>query len=55
MLPRKFTRAAGEEYCEMRRKEKRIHKKKKKDYYEKQLKWLQHCDYKNDSRSSTRK
>jgi hypothetical protein len=29
--------------------------KKKEDYYEKQLKWLQECGTKNDSRSSTSK
>jgi hypothetical protein len=48
---RKFTRAARE-HCKAtcRRKEKRIHKKKKKDYYEKPLKWLQECDARNDSR-----
>jgi hypothetical protein len=48
MLQRKFTRAARE-CCKARRTEKRIHNKKK-DYYEKQLKWLQECDSKNDSR-----
>jgi hypothetical protein len=31
-------------------KKKKVHKKKKNDYYEKQLKWLQECDAKNDSR-----
>jgi hypothetical protein len=48
MLQRKFTTAAREEYCNTRRKEKRI--QKKKDYYEKQLKWLQECDATNNSR-----
>jgi hypothetical protein len=42
MLQRKFTIAAREEYYDPRRKEKWICKKKK-DYYEKQLKWLQEC------------
>jgi hypothetical protein len=31
-------------------KKKKICKKKMKDYYEKQLKWLQECDAKYDSR-----
>jgi hypothetical protein len=37
MFQRKFTRAAREEYCDARRKEKITHEKKK-DYCEKQLK-----------------
>jgi hypothetical protein len=49
------TRAAREEYCEVRRKEKRIHKKKRKDYYFKQLKWLQECDAKKIVGTSTSK
>jgi hypothetical protein len=47
MVQTKFTRAAREEYCEARRKEKRIRKKKRKDYYEKQFKCLQEYDAKN--------
>jgi hypothetical protein len=50
MLQRKFTRAASGEYCNARKKEKRIHKKEKKYYCEKQLKWIQECDTKNHSR-----
>jgi hypothetical protein len=43
MLQIKFTRAAGEEYCDVRRKEKRIQRKKKKNYY-----YKNHLnDYKN--------
>jgi hypothetical protein len=49
MLQRKFIRRARDEYCKVRRKEKSIHKKKKD--YEKQLKWLQECYSKNDSRN----
>jgi hypothetical protein len=55
MFQRKFTRAGGEEYCDARMKEKRIHEKKKKDYYEKQLKWLPEYDTKMAVGSSTSK
>jgi hypothetical protein len=40
MIQRHFTRAAREEYSEVRRKEIRTHKKNKKEYYEKQLEWI---------------
>jgi hypothetical protein len=31
-------------------KKKRIHKKKKKEYYEKQLEWIQDCNARKGSR-----
>jgi hypothetical protein len=40
MIQRHFTRAAREEYSKARIKEKRTHKKNKKEYYEKQLEWI---------------
>lgn len=50
LIQKKFTRVATEEYRDARRKEKRIHKMKKKELYEKELAWLQECDNKNESR-----
>ena len=50
MINKKFTRAAKAEYQSTRREEKRIHKKKKREFYEKELAWIQECDDRNESR-----
>jgi hypothetical protein len=50
MIQRRFTGAAREEYSEARRKGKRTHKKKKKEYHEKQLEMIQDCNTRKESR-----
>jgi hypothetical protein len=39
-----------EEYTETRREEKKMHKRKKREYYEEQLKWTHDCNALKDSR-----
>jgi uncharacterized protein YhaN len=43
MVQRRFTREA-------RRKEKKMHKRKKREYFEEQLKWIEDCNALNESR-----
>jgi uncharacterized protein YhaN len=50
MVERRFTRAAREECREARWKEKKMDKRKKREYYEEQLKWIEDCIALNESR-----
>jgi uncharacterized membrane protein YgaE (UPF0421/DUF939 family) len=50
MIQRLRTRGAEEGYKEMRRMEKRIHRKKKKEYYKEQMKQVEKLHEQKDSR-----
>jgi hypothetical protein len=55
MQQKNHTRRAVKEYRMARREEKRVHKKKKKDYYESELGELEHLTNMNDSKAFYRK
>ncbi|PNF42710.1 hypothetical protein B7P43_G14181 [Cryptotermes secundus] len=51
MQQRNHTQGAVEEYCEVRRKEKRLHKKKKREYDKQELIELEHLRSSNEIRA----
>jgi uncharacterized protein YhaN len=50
MVQRQFARAAREKYIQARREENKMHNRRKREYFEEQLKWMEDCNALKESR-----